>query len=308
MKIRIGTRGSKLALWQAYYVRDRREAEGIETEVIPIETKGDKILDVSISKIGSKGVFTEEIEEQLALGGIDIAVHSAKDMPSDLPKGFELIAFGEREDVNDVIVSNNNVDLTKNNLVVGTSSTRRIAFLKKYYPHIKTVPVRGNLQTRLKKMEEGLCDALLLAYAGIHRMGYGDQVKLKMPYQQFTPAVGQGSITIEASNKLDEPKREAIRKCINDESAEIAIRTERSFLKKMQGGCSVPIFGYAEIFNDKVEIQGGIISLDGSKFISTSMEGNLNEYEQIGEHLGDYILENGGSEILKEIKKEQSID
>lgn len=150
-KIKIGTRGSKLALWQAHFIQDLLLSANIASEIITIETTGDKILDVSISKIGSKGVFTEEIEAQLKEGTIDIAVHSAKDMPSSLPDGFELIAFTERELVNDVLVSERKHVTLDNNIIIGTSSTRRVAMLQHYYPHIKTVPVRGNLQTRIKK-------------------------------------------------------------------------------------------------------------------------------------------------------------
>src|SRR5690554_4482100 len=172
-RIRIGTRGSKLALYQANHVAGLLKLKGLDTEIVPIETLGDKILDVSISKIGSKGVFTEEIEEQLRAGHIDIGVHSAKDMPSELPDGFELVAFTERELVNDVLVSlDKNITLDTNPLVVGTSSNRRLATLKRFYPHVKTVAMRGNLQTRVAKMEAGQCQALLLAYAGVHRMGY----------------------------------------------------------------------------------------------------------------------------------------
>ncbi|MEQ6120073.1 hydroxymethylbilane synthase [Reichenbachiella sp. MALMAid0571] len=306
MKIKIGTRGSKLALWQAYHIQDLLEKKGAETEIVTIETKGDKILDVSISKIGSKGVFTEEIEEQLASGAIDIAVHSAKDMQSELPDGFELIAIGEREKASDVLLSNNkNLDLNNSNLKIGTSSTRRIAFLKKYYPEVSTVPIRGNLQTRIRKMEEGQSDALFLAYAGVHRMGYNDQIALEMDVQKFTPAVGQGSIAIETYTSLSSEKREFVRNSINHKPSEIAIKAERAFLKKMQGGCSVPIFGYAQVIENQVVLKGGIISLDGSKFVVSESQAPITNPELAGESLGKYVLENGGAEILEEIRKEQ---
>lgn len=306
MKIRIGTRGSKLALWQAYHVQDLLEKNGAETEIVTIETKGDKILDVSISKIGSKGVFTEEIEEQLASGTIDIAVHSAKDMQSELPEGFELIAIGEREKASDVLISSNkHLDLNNAKLKIGTSSTRRIAFLKKYYPQVSTVPIRGNLQTRIRKMEEGQCDALFLAYAGVHRMGYNDQIAMEMDVQKFTPAVGQGSIAIETYTSLSSEKQEFVRRSINHEPSEIAIRAERAYLKKMQGGCSVPIFGYAQIKEDQVFLKGGIISLDGSEIIVSESQAPITNPELAGESLGKYVLENGGAQILEEIRKEQ---
>jgi len=307
MKIKIGTRGSKLALWQAHHVQDLLEQQGAETEIVTIETKGDKILDVSISKIGSKGVFTEEIEDQLASGAIDIAVHSAKDMQSELLDGFQLIAFGEREKVNDVLISNNKeFNLEDANLIIGTSSTRRIAFLKKYYPNIKTVPIRGNLQTRIRKMEEGQCDALFLAYAGVNRMGYNDKIVHELDHKTFIPAVGQGSIAIEVYKSLDEEKKDFVRKHVNHEVSETAILAERLYLKKMQGGCSVPIFGLAYVQDAEVILNGGIISLDGADIVLSTTKSSINSPEIAGEELGNYILNNGGAEILKEIKKDQS--
>src|SRR6478609_7957183 len=171
--IRIGTRGSKLALWQAEYVASLIKPSGFSTEIIPIDTRGDKILDVSIAKIGSKGVFTEEIEAKLLDGTIDIAVHSAKDLSSTLADELELIAFTEREIVNDVVVSyNKKFSLKNDGINIGTSSTRRVAFTKHFFPQATTTSVRGNLQTRLAKLKNGDCDALILAYAGVHRMGY----------------------------------------------------------------------------------------------------------------------------------------
>ncbi|MFT7031687.1 MAG: hydroxymethylbilane synthase [Cyclobacteriaceae bacterium] len=306
MKIKIGTRGSKLALWQAHHVQDLLEQQGAETEIVTIQTKGDKILDVSISKIGSKGVFTQEIEDQLASGTIDIAVHSAKDMQSELPVGFELIAFGKREKVNDVLISNNKeFSLEDDNLIIGTSSTRRIAFLKKYYPNIKTVPIRGNLQTRIRKMEEGQCDALFLAFAGVNRMGYNDTIVHELDHKIFIPAVGQGSIAIEVYKSLGEEKKGFVRKHVNHELSETTILAERVYLKKMQGGCSVPIFGLAYINNDEVILNGGIISLDGTDIIVSETKSSINSPETAGEELGNYILNNGGTEILKEIRKHQ---
>ncbi|MDA3969917.1 MAG: hydroxymethylbilane synthase [Desulfobulbaceae bacterium] len=177
--IRVGSRKSPLAMWQTHYVEDRLKAHGLEVEIITMETKGDKILNTSIAKIGSKGVFTEELEQQLADGSIDIAVHSAKDMPSVLPDIFEIIAFTEREQSNDVLLSDNkDLDLSDpaKDITLGTSSVRRRALLKRLYPHIKTVDIRGNLQTRVAKMKNGLCDGILLAFAGVHRMDMEDMI------------------------------------------------------------------------------------------------------------------------------------
>lgn len=306
MTIKIGTRGSKLALWQAYHVQDLLKQQGVDSEIITIETKGDKILDVTIAKIGSKGVFTEEIEEQLRDSRIDIAVHSAKDMQSTLPVGFELIAFGEREKSHDVLVSHKSIDLNEKDLVLGTSSTRRLAFLQKYYPHVKTVPVRGNLQTRIQKMKDGACDALWLAYAGAHRMEYDDMIVHEFDPEKFVPAVGQGSIAIEVFDSLDQEKKDIVRQAVNHEPSEKCLIAERSFLKKMDGGCSIPVFGLATIENDVLTLFGGITSLDGKKTVEKSCCSTTNAAQKVGETLGEYVLENGGREILEEIRKQQA--
>ncbi|MTI39874.1 hydroxymethylbilane synthase [Fulvivirga lutimaris] len=304
-KIRIGTRGSKLALWQAYYVEEKLKLAGLDTEIITIETIGDKILDVSIAKIGSKGVFTEEIEAKLLDGTIDIAVHSAKDMQSELPEPFELIAFTEREKVNDVLVSEKaDINLEDKDLIIGTSSTRRVAMLKHLYPHIKTVPVRGNLQTRIGKMKDGACDALMLAYAGMFRMGYGDMIRHELPLDQFTPAVGQGSVAIECSTNLDSDKKQAIREALNHELTEYRLLCERAFLRKLQGGCSIPVFGLATLNSDEITFEGGIVSLDGKEIIRKSVTGNKDKAEELGNNLAVEVLEAGGDKILKEIKTE----
>lgn len=304
MKIKIGTRGSKLALWQAHFVQDRLNLAGVETEIITVETKGDKTLDVSIAKIGSKGVFTEEIEVLLANGGIDIAVHSAKDMQSVLPAGFEIIAFAERELANDVMLSRDkSLSLKNGNFRLGTSSTRRIATLKHYYPKVEDVPIRGNLQTRIRKMDEGNCDALLLAYAGAHRMGYHDLIVEKTSLEEFTPAVGQGSVAIEVHESLIQEKKEIVRSCINHLQTEDCLRSERAFLKAMDGGCSIPAFGMAVLKENSLIITGGIISLNGQQRISKSLSGNSDQPESLGLRLAKQVLSDGGKEILEAIKK-----
>lgn len=296
-----------MALWQAYYVEERLRRSGVDTEIVTIETKGDKILDVTIAKIGSKGVFTEEIEEQLADGRIDIAVHSAKDMQSTLPEGFELVAFAEREKPNDIVLSrDNSINLNSGSFLLGTASTRRVATLKHYYPSIETIPIRGNLQTRIRKMDEGQCDALLLAYAGVHRMGYDDLIVQQTSITEFTPAVGQGSVAIEVHESLEKSKIEVIRSAINHPETEICIKAERAFLKEMDGGCSIPVFGHAKLTADRLEITGGIISLDGQNRISRSVSGNQTEATRLGIELGKAILGLGGKEILEEIKRKNN--
>lgn len=303
--IRIGTRGSKLALYQAYHISDLLLKNKLRSEIVIIDTKGDKILDVAISKIGSKGVFTEELETQLAEGSIDVAVHSAKDMQSTLPEGFDIIAFTEREIPNDVIISHTDtISYQDKNqpLRLGTSSTRRVATLKHYYPHVTTVEIRGNLQTRIAKMESGHCDALLLAYAGVHRMGYDHLIRHVLKLDEFTPAVGQGSIAVETSSLLDGELTALIRKSVHHADTGYCLQAERAYLKMLEGGCSIPIFGLATIFGDSLQLNGGIVRLDGSEKISLSVSGKKERAEAIGKELAAKVLAAGGDEILKEIK------
>ncbi len=303
--IKIGTRGSKLALWQAEYVASKLNQEGWKTELVIIETKGDKILDRSLAKIGSKGVFTEELEIQLRQEKIDIAVHSAKDMQSSLEDDFEIIAFTEREKVNDVLVSNNpNVRLDQKNLVIGTSSTRRRAQLRHHFPNVKLVEMRGNLQTRMTKLENGDADALLLAYAGVHRMEYDDKIVQELDVNQFIPAVGQGSVAIQSTAYLSEPKRYAISNALNHAETNYCISCERAFLRQLDGGCSVPVFGNATLSGGKLYLTGGVVSLDGQKILKESISGNLNDYETIGNQLANRLIEQGANKMLEDIRKE----
>ncbi|MBC6368410.1 hydroxymethylbilane synthase [Algoriphagus sp. AK58] len=307
--IKIGTRGSKLALWQAYHVEDLLKSAGLESEIVIIDTKGDQILDVSISKIGSKGVFTQELEDQLLDGRIDIAVHSAKDMQSNLSEDFEIIAFTERERENDILLSTKkgiSISDASQPLVLGTSSTRRIATLKHFYPHVKTVDVRGNLQTRIRKMEEGLCDALLLAFAGVHRMGYDEMIAEYLELDEFTPAVGQGSVAIESAKNLDPGLRHQIIQACNHPETEARLRAERAYLRVLEGGCSIPVFALAKMNGNHLELNGGIVSLDGKNRISFNLQGSSSDPESLGQELASKVLAAGGKEILEQIKKAQS--
>lgn len=303
--IRIGTRGSKLALWQANHVAELIKASGCRTEIIPIETRGDKILDVSIAKIGSKGVFTEEIEEKLLDGSIDIAVHSAKDLASTIHDELELIAFTEREVANDVVVTvKKDFSLKNDGIVIGTSSTRRVAFLKHFYPQAEVVSIRGNLQTRIEKLRSGACDALILAYAGMHRMGYDDLVADKIETSYFVPPVGQGSIAIECHKKLSFDKKEIIERWVNHGPTELCIRTERAFLKTLEGGCSIPSFGYAWLEGNNVTLKAGIISLDGKNIVKVKRSAPAEDGKDLGKSIANEVLANGGAEILHDIRKE----
>ena len=303
MKIKIATRKSKLALWQTYHIQDLLQGQGLETEIITFDTKGDQILDRSLSKIGSKGVFTQELEAALLTGEVDIAVHSAKDMQSDLGPDLEIIAFTEREVVNDVLAG---FDLSKTidkDIVIGTSSTRRVAFLKHFYPQVSIVDMRGNLQTRFQKLKDGTCDALMLAYAGVHRMEMDDRIIQKLDLDEFTPAVGQGSVAIESAVTLDSAKKEAIRLACNHVDTEYCLKAERAYLKYLEGGCSIPVFGNCTLENNQLLLKGGIVSLDGKQLLKKTLSADIAKAEQLGIDLAKKIISLGGDKILEEIKR-----
>lgn len=305
--IRIGTRGSKLALWQAHHVADLIKSSGFSTEIVPIETRGDKILDVSIAKIGSKGVFTEEIEARLLDGSIDIAVHSAKDLSSAIPDELELIAFTEREVVNDVVICPDKAfSLQHEGITIGTSSTRRVAFVRHFYPQAKTASIRGNLQTRLAKLESGQCDALILAFAGVHRMGYDHLITERIETSYFVPPVGQGSIAVECHKKLSFEKKKVVGQWVNHPVTEICIRAERAFLKTLEGGCSIPSFGYAWMEGSLLTLKAGIISLDGQELIKIKRSCAPEEGKEAGKAIANEVLAKGGDRILAEIRRKEN--
>jgi hydroxymethylbilane synthase len=303
-KVKIGTRNSALAIWQANYIGSYLEKAGLNYELIAISTKGDQILDRSLSKIGSKGVFTEELEQMLRNGDIDIAQHSAKDLPSTLPEDLQLIAFTEREKSHDVLLSlDPNFTLnTPGAYQIGTSSTRRRAFLGHLYPSLKPVEMRGNLQTRLEKLKNGDCDAMILAYAGVYRMDMSAYISEHLPLDQFIPAVGQGSVAIQCAKTLSTDLQNIIRSACNHEATEICILAERELLSKLDGGCSVPVYGHAHIEKDVVNLTGGVLSLDGQQKIEFSLVGK-NPIE-LGQKLADQLIGAGASELLKEIRRQ----
>ncbi len=306
--INIGSRKSKLALWQAEAVAAMLQQQGMNTRIITMETRGDKILDTPIAKIGSKGVFTEEIEAMLKTGEVDLAVHSAKDMPSKLPPGFSLIAFTEREKPNDVLVSKTAGISLKNTdkpLCIGTSSVRRVAMLRHFYPHVRTVNIRGNLQTRIGKMTSGHCDALMLAYAGVKRMGYDHLIAAELPLTQFVPPVGQGSLAIEVTDALDPELKHQIQACVNHPETEAILTAERAYLRKLEGGCSIPAFALATLDTDNLTLTAGLISLDGRRIIRKTADGKIADAHFIGDDLAAQVLEDGGRELLLEIRQAQ---
>jgi hydroxymethylbilane synthase len=297
--LRLGTRKSKLALWQANFVKEKLEALGCKVELVPITTTGDKILDAPLAKIGGKGLFVKEIENALLAGEIDLAVHSLKDVPITIPEGLTLSAITEREEPYDVLISRNGKKLEElpSGAVVGTSSLRRQVQIKRRRRDLKVEILRGNVDTRLRKLKEGLYDAIVLAYAGVKRMGLSGEISQVL--EDFIPAVGQGSLAIET--RAEDERVINFVKVLNHEGSWLRAVCERAFLRELQGGCQVPIGAYAWIEGDRIKIKGFISDLEGEKFLEGYEEGGLQEAEEVGKRLAQRLLREGGEEILKEI-------
>jgi hydroxymethylbilane synthase len=302
--IRIGTRNSALAVWQARHIADLLVRAGYQIEIIEIETIGDKILDRSLAKIGAKGVFTEELESMLRNGEIDIAQHSAKDLPSKLAADLPLIAFTKREAAHDVVLSlDPNFRLSNSTKsIVGTSSTRRRAMIAKEFPQHHLVEMRGNLQTRLEKLKTGSCDAMLLAYAGVHRMGMDEYIVEHLELNSFIPAVGQGSIAIQCSTQLSTDLQGVIRNNCNDEPTEACIVAERHLLAQLDGGCSVPVFGHAQLHENGIHLIGGVLGLKGEVELKASSTGN--NPEKLGMEVAQKLINQGAQSLLQDIRKQ----
>jgi hydroxymethylbilane synthase len=299
MHLRIGTRKSKLALWQANFVKERLEERGHTVELVLITTTGDKILDAPLAKIGGKGLFVKEIEEALLRGDIDLAVHSLKDVPMVLPEGLTLGAITERENPFDVLLSRDGKSLEELPIgaVVGTSSLRRQVQIKRRRPDLRVEILRGNVDTRIRKMEDGLYDAIVLAYAGVKRMGL--EGRMTQILEDFIPAVGQGSLAIEI-REGDERVRSAI-DFLDHRESRLRAECERAFLRELQGGCQVPIGAYAWVEGNTLKLKAFISDLKGERFIEGYEEGRPEESQEIGKRLAKRLLESGGEEILRDI-------
>jgi len=285
--IRIGTRGSPLALAQARMVRDALAVQGAgESEIVSIRTSGDRIQDRPLSEAGGKGLFTKEIEEALLAGGIDLAVHSAKDMPTVLPEGLMLAACLPREDVRDAFISRKAASLRDlpQGAVVGTASLRRQAMVKRLRPDVSTVVLRGNVATRLRKLEAGEVDATLLAIAGLKRLGLADKATALLDAQEFLPAVGQGAITIEA--RTDDARTRALLTKIDHADTSVALACERAFLAVLDGSCRTPIAGHAVLDGDALSFRGMILRPDGSEAYETSRSGDRRDAAALGADAG----------------------
>ncbi len=302
----IGSRGSKLALIQANWVKSQLEESNpdIKFSIEEIKTTGDYITDAPLSKIGAMGLFTKELENALLDERVDLIVHSAKDVPTEIPDGLVLGAFSKREDPHDVLISKNNQCLKDlpQNAIIGTSSLRRRSQILAFRPDLKVADLRGNLDTRLKKLDSGDLDAIVVARAGLLRFSLSEKASEIIPYDIMLPAVGQGALCIEIRDNDDEVKE--IISIINHHETMCEVKTERVLLAKLQGGCQVPIGAHTEIvFPVNLKLEAVVCSLDGTTIIRDSIEGKIDDFADIGYELAYKLLRMGGDTILEEIRK-----
>ncbi|HYF78831.1 MAG TPA: hydroxymethylbilane synthase [Symbiobacteriaceae bacterium] len=302
MHVRVATRGSLLALTQTGWLVDRlKEANpGTEFELIIFKTVGDKVLDVALSQIGGKGLFTKELEDALLAGEADIAVHSLKDMPTEQPEGLTLACTPPREDPRDVVITADGtkfMDLPAGTLV-GTSSLRRLAQLRALRPDLSFAPIRGNVDTRLRKLMEGQVGALIMAAAGMHRAGFADRITEYLEPAVSLAAPGQGALAVEIRSS-DEAIAAMVGR-VHDASTAVAVKAERALLRHLQGGCQVPIGAYATLNGGRIHLEGLIASPDGSRVIRHSASGE--DAEALGVQVAVWLLENGGREILESLR------
>ncbi len=301
--IKIGTRGSLLATTQSTWVKNQIEAAhpGVSVELVIIVTKGDKILDVPLAKVGGKGLFVKEIEEALLRRDVDLAVHSMKDVPSELPEELHLGIIPLRENPHDAFISTGYATLADlpQGATVGTSSLRRRSQLAALRPDLEIVDLRGNLDTRLRKLEEGQFQAIILAAAGLNRLDMSSRATGYFTAREMLPAVGQGALGIEL-RKDDAELLEGLA-FLNDAKTTVAVSAERAFLFRLEGGCQVPIGAFAEVNNGRVELTGLVASVDGKVVLKDSISGPVEEAQKLGTKLANKILEMGGKEILAEV-------
>ncbi len=299
----IGTRGSKLALWQAEWVQASLQALAPELSVTlqTIKTSGDKILDVPLAAIGGKGLFVKEIEEALLREDIDLAVHSMKDVPTQLPEGLAILCVPKREDPRDALISRNGLKLADlpPGARVGTSSLRRQAQLLHHRPDLRIQMLRGNLDTRLRKVRDGDYEAIVLAAAGLSRLGWSDQVSEYLPYQVSLPAIGQGAIGIEG--RRDDAFVRSLVQQLDHQATHTAVTAERALLERLEGGCQVPIAAHAILRGDALLMDGLVASVDGQQVLRETIEGPATEAERVGRSLAEQLLARGGQAILSQV-------
>jgi hydroxymethylbilane synthase len=302
-ELKIGTRGSQLALFQANWVKDRlvQAHPDLNVSLVKIKTTGDKIQDAPLAKIGGKGLFVKEIEEALLQKRIDLAVHSIKDVPTEFPEGLHLSVITKREDARDVLISKDGKplkDLPKG-AKIGTSSLRRQAQLLHFRSDFELIPLRGNLDTRLKKLRTMNLDAIVLALAGVKRLGLDEKITEIIPPEVSLPAIGQGALGIET--RMADQEVESQIRFLNDRDSSIAISAERAFLKKLEGGCQVPIAAFARIVGTTLQIDGMVGTIDGKRLIRHPVEGPIEKAESLGVELAEILLGEGAKEILDEV-------
>jgi hydroxymethylbilane synthase len=307
--IKIATRGSKLALYQANKVKEKLEKQFPELafEVQIIKTKGDKVLDVALSKIGDKGLFTKELETSLLNRDADIAVHSLKDLPTELPAGLVLGGVLERGEVRDALLSihGKKLDELGESDVVATSSLRRKAQLLNFNKSLRIVDIRGNVDTRLKKMQEGYCTAMVMASAGLQRLGFQNEISEILDPSVMVPAVGQGAIALEIRD--NDPEVASLIAGINHSDTLIAVKAERVFLRSLEGGCQIPIGCYSQLNENRYKISGFVSNLDGSVILKESLEGEVEFAEKIALLLAQRFLDRGAKEIIQHIRSLNSL-
>lgn len=303
-KLVIGSRGSELALWQAKYIKKELEKKNkyLSVEIKIINTKGDKILDVALSKIGDKGLFTKELENELLSGSIDMAVHSLKDLQTEIPKGLKLAVVTKRHPVEDVLIARKKGTKIKNlreGAIVATGSLRRRSQLKHLRPDLTIEELRGNVPTRIKKFMESNWDAIILARAGVERLKLNKYISSIIPKNEILPAVGQGALGIEIHE--DNKFAESILKSIHHDATYCAIRAERSLLKCLEGGCQVPIGAFAELKPNGLYLEAMVGSVYGETTFRKKMRGSKTNPEKLGEKLAKDLLKAGASVILTEV-------
>ena len=303
VKLKLGTRKSALAMVQSNW--DKTEIERhhpeVQVELFKITTKGDRMLDVPLAKVGGKGLFVKEIEDAMLGRHVDLAVHSLKDVPTEIPSGLEVSVFPRREDCRDALISREKIvfeDLPAG-IRVGTSSLRRLAQLKASRPDLEVVPVRGNVDTRLRKLDEGQFEAMILATAGLRRLGLQEKITQILETDTMLPAIGQGALGIEF--RSDDSEVREILSSIHHEHTAVCVRVERAFLAKLEGGCQVPIGAHARLEDNELSLDGLVGSEDGKTIIRMQERGPATDPEGLGISLGEKILAAGGSEILTEV-------
>jgi len=301
-KFKIGSRGSDLALWQTNFVKKKLEDAypALSFEVKIITTTGDQMLDTALSKIGDKGLFTRQIENALLNGEIDLAVHSLKDLQTAQPEGLTIGAVLERETPNDVLLSSryNSIDELPKGARVATGSLRRKSQLLHYRPDLSITEIRGNVPTRIRKLDESELDGMILAYAGVHRLGLDSRIRQVIPFGIMLPAVGQGAMAVEV--RADDTKVREIASVLDDTETRNCVTAERAFLRRLEGGCQVPIGAMARVEGDRIYLEGVVGSLDGDKNLRERITGDTADADALGTGLAEQMLEKGAAEILEE--------